>query len=62
MKEQNRQWAIRIKEKRDSEKFKLDKMSPDDYAYEWQRGRWSALGDLLRSEFTKTLLKEIDRF
>jgi len=58
--EQNRQWAIRIKAHRDSAKYFLDKMSPSDAAFEWQRGRWSALYDLLKSEFTDDLLKEIE--
>lgn len=57
---QNRQWAIRIKNYRDSEKYFLDKMSPSDSSFEWQRGRWSALCDLLKSEFTDDLLKEIE--
>ncbi len=58
-KEQNRQWAIRLIERRDSEKYKLDKMSPDNPAYEWQRGRWSSLVDTINGEFTKKLLEEL---
>lgn len=60
MTEENKQWAIRIKEWRDSEKYKLDKMDSNSPAWDWQRGRWSALRDLLNREFSKKLLKEID--
>jgi len=58
-KEQNRQWAIRIAERRDIEKSALDRMDADSVAYEYQRGRWSALCDLLSGEFSKKLLKNI---
>jgi len=57
---ENRRWAIRIKAHRDNEKYLLDKMSPSNAGFEWQRGRWSALCDLLKSEFTDDLLKEIE--
>jgi hypothetical protein len=59
VRETNRQWAIRISEHRDSEKLRLDKMSQDDVNYEFQRGKWVALCDLLSSEFSKSLLDEI---
>lgn len=57
MRETSRQWAIRIMEYRDSEKFKLDKLNPNDIDFEFQRGRWSALTDVLKNEFTKDLIK-----
>ena len=56
--ENNKQWAIRIMEWRDSEKYKLDKMQGSD-ACEWQRGRWSVLCDLLKAEFTKELINKL---
>jgi len=59
VREINRQWAIRIAEHRDSEKYRLDKMLPDDVNFEFQRGRWSSLCDLLRAEFTKEILDKI---
>lgn len=57
---ENRRWAIRIKNYRDNEKYILDKMSPSNPSFEWQRGRWSVLCELLKSEFTDDLLKEIE--
>ena len=60
MTEETKQWAIRIKEWRDSEKHKLDKMLSDNPAWDWQRGRWSILCDLLNKEFSKKTLKEIE--
>jgi hypothetical protein len=58
--EETRQWAIRIKEWRDSEKYKLDKMDSNEPAWEWQRGRWSVLCDLLSQEFDKKLINKIE--
>ena len=58
-KEQNRQWAIRLIKRRNSEKYKLDKMSPDNPACEWQRDRWSSLVDTINGEFAKKLLEEL---
>lgn len=60
IKEINRQWAIRISEKRNYYRKQMDEEGINGLNYDYYRGKWAGITDLLASEFSPKLLSEIN--
>ena len=55
----NRQWAIRISERRDYYRKQMDEEGKNGLNFEYFRGKWAGMTELLSAEFSSKLLSEI---